>query len=133
MVGPGWLCNDEWPYGAVSFRAAPCKTRDLDGRAAAHPFESGRGAAIEPFEPGTVLAGRTPGPPPSGPYLVVEVTPTNDQPQGLSALDVTYRAVDGWRPGRQRDGGLYRVAVNEPDDSDRWVEPDEELLAACGS
>lgn len=86
---------------------------------------------VEPFEPGMVIAGRNPDAAPSEAYLLVEVTPTRDQPQGLCALDITYRAVDGWRTGRQQAGGLYRVAVNEPEDLDGSVGPDEELLSAC--
>lgn len=86
------------------------------------------GLDVTLFRGGTVIAGRKPGGLPTEPVLLVEVTPTSDQPQGLCALDITYRSVDGWRTGRQRDGGLYRVVVNEDPDV-HW--PEEELLSAC--
>jgi hypothetical protein len=86
--------------------------------------------SLDPFLPGAVIAGRHPDWRPTEPYLMVELTPTSDQPQGLCALDITYRPVDGWRTGRQRNGGQYRAVVNEDPEVD-W--PDEELLTACES
>jgi hypothetical protein len=89
--------------------------------------------SVEPFGPGMVLAPRNADEGRNEPYLLVEVIPTSDQPQGMCGLDITYRAVDGWRTGRQRQGGDVQVTVNEPDDPDQLIEPEEELLAACRS
>ncbi|MCC5947880.1 MAG: hypothetical protein JJT89_05440 [Nitriliruptoraceae bacterium] len=88
--------------------------------------------SVEPFEPGTVLAGRGQDGHLDQPYLLVEVTSTSDQRQGMCGLDITYRAVDGWRTGRVREGGEIRVSVNEPEE-DWFDEPEDELFAACRS
>lgn len=85
--------------------------------------------SVEPFEPGTTIAGHSRDHRAVGPYLLVEVTPTEEVPQGLCGLDMTYRLADGWRTGRHREGGSYRVVVNE--DGDVAWDDDEELLSAC--
>ena len=118
--------------GTVLWLCAPIQRSGVIGTAGRDDLDE-HCSSVEPFEPGMVLAGRRPDSVPSEPYLLVEVIPTGEQPQGLCALDVTYRPVDGWRTGRQRDGGPVRVVVNEPADSDELVEPDEGLLAACRS
>jgi hypothetical protein len=111
-----WLCHpvsDEDPLGSAA-------ADDLD--------EFCR--SVEPFAPGTRLAGRHPDWRPTEPYLLAQVTATSDRPQGLCGLDITYRRVDGWRTGRHPETGSQRVVLNEEPDTD-W--PDEELLSACES
>lgn len=84
--------------------------------------------SVEPFVPGTTLAGRPPGARATAPYLLIEVTPTEERPQGLCGLDVTYRLVDGWRTGRRRVAGSTRVVVNEGGDE---TPLDEGLMSEC--
>lgn len=84
--------------------------------------------SVEPLVPGTTVAALPAGGQVVEPYVVLEVTPTADGPQGLCGLDVTYRLADGWRTGRHREAGPPHVVVNEGDDAP-W--PEEGVLASC--
>lgn len=109
-----WMCDPASgavPIGAVGGEALPTLCR-----------------SVEPLLPGTTVAGLPAGSRVVDPYVLLEVTPTDDGPQGLCGLDLTYRFADGWRTGRQRAAGPPRVVVNGDDDAS-W--PEEGVLSEC--
>jgi hypothetical protein len=84
-----------------------------------------------PLVPGDTLEVHDGRPDPFPPYLLTELRATAPGPQVFCGFDVTYR--DGWRTGRHREAGQFRIVLNpEPDerfgDDDRF--PDDTSPAA---
>ncbi|WP_157041877.1 hypothetical protein [Nitriliruptor alkaliphilus] len=85
---------------------------------------------LVPVERGTVLPGYSGTPPDETlAYLLVELEPTADHPQGFCGLDVTYR--DGWRKGRHRQAGGPQAITNAPTEDDDLFGDAGDLLDAC--